>query len=174
GAAAPNVPFFVDTGFVPTDWHQELAGEVLWVRGPLSVQAEYIYMPLWTTSAGTRSFHGCYAFASWFLTGEHRPYRRDNGTLDRVIPDRDAVNTEDGKRFATGHGAWEVAVRLSHIDLDDGPTRGGRLTDLTVGVNWYLNPFLRVTANYIRAFLAPATAADGTADVFGVRVGYDF
>ena len=61
------------------------------------------------------------------------------------------VCTPDG--ICKGSGAWEVAVRWSYIDLDDAPVLGGYLDDLTFGVNWWLNPNMRVMFNYINADL---------------------
>jgi phosphate-selective porin OprO/OprP len=66
-----------------------------------------------------------------------------------------------------------VAFRVSHVDLDDSPIQGGRLTDLTCGVNWYLNPYLRVQTNYICALLDGPTGRS-SANIFGARVGFDF
>ena len=48
-----------------------------------------------------------------------------------------------------GWGAWEVAARYGAVDLNDGPVRGGEHTSLTLGVNWFLNQNVRLTANYI-------------------------
>ena len=77
-------------------------------------------------------------------------------------------------RADVGPGAWELAFRVSLLDLDDRGIAGGRLTDLTFGVNWYMNPYVRMTANYVRAFQSPARGTDGTADIFGIRMGYEF
>lgn len=37
-----------------------------------------------------------------------------------------------------GCGAWELAARLSFIDLDEGPIDGGQLENFTVGVIGYI------------------------------------
>ena len=37
-----------------------------------------------------------------------------------------------------------------------------------------MNPYVRMTANYVRAFQSPARGTDGTADIFGIRMGYEF
>ena len=52
--------------------------------------------------------------------------------------------------------------------------RGGRLTDVTAGVNWYLNPYMRVTANYIHALRMPPSGRHGSADFYGLRLNFDY
>ena len=48
-----------------------------------------------------------------------------------------------------GPGAWEMAFRYSTLDLTDSAIRGGRLSNVTAAVNWYLNPVARVMFNYV-------------------------
>ena len=70
-----------------------------------------------------------------------------------------------------------VVIKQGSVFLlctDDGDIRGGRLTDFTVGLNWYMTPYLRITSNYIRAMLNNPVHGRSNADVFAVRVGYDF
>jgi len=106
---------------------------------------------------------------SWFLTGEHRPYRKAGAVFDAIKPEQNAFGKEGG------HGAWEVATRYSSIDLDDGDVDGGELGDWTVGLNWYLNPNTRLMANYILSDLSPAgDLSDGTTNTFLFRVQFAF
>jgi phosphate-selective porin OprO/OprP len=172
GAATPDVPFFVDTGIIPAQHYQLIGSEIAAVFGPLSIQAEYVYSPVALAAGGIASFHGWYVLTSLFLTGEHRPYRKDDGTFDRVIPIEDFLPSDANQ--SRGSGAWEIAMRLSQVDLDDGAIRGGRITNLTAGVNWYLNRHTRVSANYIHSFLVRAPVGRSDADIFALRVGYDF
>lgn len=58
--------------------------------------------------------------------------------------------------------------------MDSLAIRGGVITDLTVGLNWYLNPYLRVTANYIHAFASRPPIGRNNTDVFAMRIGYEF
>ncbi len=53
GAATPNVPFFVDTGEIAADHWQLFGLETAWVAGPLSVQAEQVWMPPSASPAAT-------------------------------------------------------------------------------------------------------------------------
>lgn len=69
---------------------------------------------------------------------------------------------------------WEVAARLSHIDLNSQDVKGGRLTDFTFGLNWYLNNYSKMQFNYVRAFLDSPTQGNSAADIFGLRAQLDF
>jgi phosphate-selective porin OprO/OprP len=93
--------------------------------------------------------NGFYVEGSWFLTGESRSsfYRTQFGSFDRIIPLNNFSIT--GAHW----GAWQLAARFSRMDTDSGAIQGGRLDDITGGINWYLNPNTRVTVNYIWAHL---------------------
>lgn len=175
GATAPNVPFFVDTGNIPATHFFLIGTEALWVHGPLSVQAEYIASSVASLTRGALWFQGWYVYLSYFLTGEHRVLRRETAILDRIIPRRPLFRTdpETGAQDR-GPGAWEFAIRLSHLDLNSGTIAGGRMTDLTVGLNWYLTPYLRMTSNYIRTFANRNSTTNTHTDTFGIRLGYEF
>jgi phosphate-selective porin OprO/OprP len=69
-----------------------------------------------------------------------------------------------------GLGAWEVGVRYSQVDLNDSIVSGGELDDITIGLNWHLNPNVRVMLNYVRADLDDV----GDADIFQTRFQVDF
>ena len=92
--------------------------ENAYVLGPLAVQAEYIRSYVDVNSPGTATqfrnvhFDGYYAQTSYFLTGEHRPYRKKDGYFGRVKPKKN-FSLKRG-----GLGAWEVAARYSHANLD--------------------------------------------------------
>lgn len=173
GAADPNIPFFVDSGQIPADFYQMIGSELLLVHGVASVQAEYILLPVSTLNRGGVYFQVWYVMGSVFLTGEHRTYRTSTGVLERVVPRRDFLKREGGN-LSIGPGAWELAVRFSHVDLNNGGITGGRLSDITLGVNWYLNPYCRITSNYIHAYQSATTKKSGPADFWGIRFNYDF
>ena len=116
-------------------------------------------------------FWGGYVFATLFLTGEHRVYDRKRGEFDRVVPLHDFQPWKDGCLWG---GAVELTTRLSYIDLTDQNIRGGRLTDLTAGWNWYLNPYAKMSFNYIHAFLDRPPTGRSNADVFALRGQVEF
>lgn len=120
--------------------------EVALVYGPASLQLEWMSALVNRESGDDLHYNGFYGFASYFLTGEHRPYKTSSGAFDRVKPKNDF----DGKG---GWGALEFAARYSVIDLNDGDVNGGEMQNVTVGFNWYLNPNVRLMFNYVRAML---------------------
>jgi len=167
-------PDFVDTGDFSADNVNLLSAEAAMVWGPFSLQGEYVGAIHDRTSPGANReigsndnpcFNSFYVLASYFLTGEHRPYIKKTGTFGRIRPKKNF--REDG-----GWGAWEVAVRYGYVDLNssDADIEGGILQTGTVGLNWYLNPNTRVMFNYVRACQADY---DGV-DIFGMRFQIDF
>ncbi|MCU0668685.1 MAG: porin [Myxococcota bacterium] len=139
-------PFFVDTGSIEADGAQVVNPELALVYGPFSFQAEYAHTFLQANDTPDPDFYGLYAQASWFLTGESRPYKTSEGIFDRVAPERNFD-------LKGGLGAWELALRYSRLDLDDADIEGGQLDDGTVGLNWYLNPNVKTSFNYVAAKL---------------------
>jgi phosphate-selective porin OprO/OprP len=152
-------PRFADTGTFDAE-HQTSAGaEAAFVYGPASLQSEYMYTSVDTPGTLDPDFDGFYVLASYFLTGEHRPYKTDEGIFGAVKPNHD-FSIADG-----GWGAWEIATRYSQTDLDDQSIKGGNLRNNTVGLNWYLNPNVRVMLNYVHSH----RQSEGSADMFGTR-----
>lgn len=155
----------VDTGnLAGTDRQSVFGFELLVIYGPLSFQGEYLFSDLDNATAGDPQFSGFYVMVSYWLTGESRPYSHGKGTPDRVKPKR---NFHDG---GGGMGAWEVAFRLSSIDLTDGAVTGGEMLDYVFGVNWHLNPNARVMFNVV--FGEPED--QGSLTVFQMRFQADF
>lgn len=169
GATMPNIPFVVDTGSLRADFFQLLGGEFLAVWGPLAIQAEIHAVPVALVRNEEVWFWGGYVEVSLFLTGEYRRYNRKIGAVDRLIPERDFIDPRF-QTIGTGPGAIELTARLSHLDLEAGSVQGGEVTNLTLGLNWYLNRYLRLTANYVHSEVAGRGRSDGV----GLRMGWDF
>jgi phosphate-selective porin OprO and OprP len=129
----------------------ELNSELLFIYGPFSFQTEYTGAFAQTIAGATKPINSCYAYFSYFLTGENRGYDRDTATTQRVKPFENffRVRDENGCVY-TGKGAWEVGYRWSYIDFHDAVSdagRGSRFSNHTVGLNWYLNPYTRIMLN---------------------------
>lgn len=168
-----TTPFFTDTGNLAARYSQLLGTELLVVAGSFSVQGEYVLAPVNRTDGPDVSFTGGYLAASYFLTGEHRPYNRAGAVLDRVMPLENLFRVRSGDGpIIQGTGAWEVALRLSQIDLNNQDIVGGRLTDLTAGLNWYLTPYQRMKFNYVLAHLDRDISSNTS--IFALRFDSDF
>jgi phosphate-selective porin OprO/OprP len=159
----------VDTGSIAADGVSLINPEVALVFGPFSLQGEYTTASVDSTAANDPEFSGYYVYASYFLTGEHRNYKTSKGAFDRVKP-KNNFGSAGG-----GAGAWEIGLRLSHLDLNDEAIGGGEEDNTTVGLNWYLNPNTRVMFNYVSADLEKRTGVgDGSVSIFETRFQIDF
>ncbi len=100
-----------------------------------------------------------YATISWFITGEHRNYSKKKTVFDKVRPRK---NFGDG-----GPGAFELAFRYSHTDFNSGDFNGGLMDNYTLGLNWYLNPAVKIAANYI--YTVSKSYYEGHSNIFQMR-----
>ena len=171
-------PYVLDTGTIANAPNYQIYnGELAFVYGAFSAQAEYFGLALNRNGGfGNQNFNGCYVNLSYFLTGENRVYNRHAGAFNgRIKPFGNFFRVRDENGCVqTGIGAWEVAYRYSYGDLIDGPINGGRTGDHTVGLNWYLNPYMRMMFNYIHSTTDDANALDGDIDIFQMRAQIDF
>ncbi|WP_197444085.1 OprO/OprP family phosphate-selective porin [Maioricimonas rarisocia] len=160
------IPFFVDTGNIPAQSAQMLGTELAGQVGGVTLQSELMYAMVNQEGGPSLAFPAIYAQASYALTGERRSYNRKQGVFGRIVPHHN---------FGTGYsGAWEVAARWSWINLNDANIQGGELTDLTLGLNWYLNRYFKAQFNYIHAILSSPGAGDSGTDILAVRAQIDF
>jgi phosphate-selective porin OprO/OprP len=159
----------VSTGRMPADSAVQWGLEGAWVQGPWHLQGEVIGAEV--DGSGDPSPWGAYVEGSYFLTGESRPYDFKAGTWKVVKPAR-PMGSE-------GFGAWQLALRFSHVDLDDGlvTDRAGDEQNVTLGVNWYPNANLRFSANYVNVldidYEDPARS-DVDGDAVQVRAQWHF
>ncbi|MEI7854842.1 MAG: porin [Planctomycetota bacterium] len=87
-----------------------------------------------------------------FLTnGDHRGINKMDPMYSQVIP---------VKNFSFGHGkgeqgsgAWEIGTKFDFVkaqfNVPDEQARGGYLSSITLGLNWYLNPNAMIMSNYV-------------------------
>jgi len=135
--------------------------EMAWIMGPLSFQGEYIMNTV--DADQTYNFTSYYGQISYFLTGEKRKYKNSLAGFDRVSPGKNLGNE--------GMGALELAARYSSMDLSE--ANGGILNDITLGLNWYLNPSTRIMFNYVMG-VADLNSEDINENTFQMRMQIDF
>lgn len=162
----------VDTSELVTSRAELINAELAWVQGPFSLQSEYFHAFTGPTEWGHLRFWGLYLQASYFLTGEHRIYNASTGVFSQIKP----------KNFfhplRRKWGAWEIAARLSYLDLNDRGIKGGQETNFTLGINWYMNATIRLMFNYIRAHVEDRNTSpsigNGYANIFQARLQFTF
>src|SRR5262245_48043170 len=175
----------IDTGVIDTDHMTATGVELAGNWRNFLFQAENFWFDV-TRRTGQLSdpdFGSWYAQLGWVITGESHRYNIANASYQNPRP---YVNFSS----QGGIGAWEIAVRFSHTDLDyhEGdfglPTpadgiRGGVQDIWTLGVNWYVNANLRIIANWINVDvdrLNPSPTAFGPAPAsppVGAHIGQD-
>jgi phosphate-selective porin OprO/OprP len=157
---------FTKTGSIDANRLQLFGVEAAWVYQAFSLQSQYQAAAMDASGKGDLYLDGLYVEASCFLTGEHRPYNRASGAFESVKPNKDFLARGGGL------GAWQVATRYSFLDFDRGnlPASATNVQDFTVGLNWYLNSYLRIDWNYIHSWVAGPDSSSGAADIFMMRL----
>jgi phosphate-selective porin OprO/OprP len=160
-------PYVIDTGDIAAEDALTVGTEIAYINGPFCIQGEYLHSWVGEKNGRIPTFNGLYTSASWFITGESRPYDRYEGVFGRVIPKHNFNFGRDG------WGAWELAGRWSYVDLNSDEIHGGRLGMLMTGVNWYLHSHLKWRFDYGFGRVQNHTP-DGNVNVFQTRVEVDF
>ena len=133
-------PYFIDTDKISTNGSNHLGGEVYYSKGAWMFGSEFYVHYFNSPEAATKIFHGGDLMVSYFITGETRPYSTASGIYGFAPVARPV--------FKGGPGAWEVVLRYSNFDLDDGPVHGGKFWKITPMVNWYLSKEVRLEFAY--------------------------
>lgn len=155
--------YLVDTGAFSAESVTLVGVEGAWMRDRISVQGEAVQAMVTSAANGDPAFTAFYVQGTLFLTPDRRAYKTADGVFGRIKPSSNF--TPDG-----GTGAWELAVRFSSLDLNDGPIAGGQITVLNVGLNGYLNPNTRWTWNVVHGDVDGV----GSATAVVSRLGLDF
>lgn len=182
---SPLTPSITSTGVVDGREQYTEGAELVGVAGPWTWESE-VYASQVTDDNGaggvgadTLSFKGGYCQLMYMITGENRDYNRQRGGFERVVPYEDWVRMPGEYGRACGRGAWQVGVRYSYVDLNDLRVFGGQENEFTFGLNWFLNPNLKLQFNYDATYrdneLSSGNAAsNGWINGFGTRVAFDF
>ncbi len=140
-------------------------------------QGEYFHYDIDRQGLKTADFDGGYAEVAYTLTGESHKYVPSTASYTRIVPAH-AFSPSEGY-----WGAWEIAGRVSYIDLTsnyissialaDQPNgiNGGKQTSFVAGLNWYPNTYMRFELNYIHTDFDKANAAASGKVLVGAPVG---
>lgn len=195
GTAVNGTPIFLDTGRYLAS-HFNLVGlETVYQRGAFSFQSEWMLTQV-DSAVGPINYNGAYAEFMYRLTGETRGYDKKLAALKNVVPFHDFISFDRDKTGTLGLGAWEVAARVSYVDLRNpsslsghyydpttntftassktGAIGNGTLTDTTLGLTWFLNKHTKWQFNWIHCFLNNKNVGFSQADLFVSRIQVDF
>ena len=140
---------------------QVYSAEAAATYGPLFFQGEYFWYNVDRGNLPGLSsvkFDGGYVQASWVLTGESHLYNSAAAAYNGIVPQNPFSLT------GGGWGAWEIAGRISSVDLNDqlataNGVAGGRQTVYTAGLNWYVNRNVRFLFDYLHGDVARQLSA---------------
>jgi len=163
---------YIKTGIIPDVETVNIINlETAYTKGPFTFQGEYLGSSVKQNGidlSETYNFSNYYAQVSYFLTGEHRAYKNSYATFGRLKPKKSFM----GK--GSGAGAWELALRYTHTDLNSKNIYGGEQSDVTFGTNWYLNSATRIMFNYVWTDIDQKDVGSGNLNIFEVRFQIDF
>jgi phosphate-selective porin OprO/OprP len=171
---------WIDTGPISNaHWYEILGLESLLNLGPLQICGEYQSNWVQRDPGQDVFFHGAYFYASCFLTGEHQPFDRETGQIDRAVPFENFFLVERCRGgVAGGWGAWQVALRYSYLDLSDGDILGGDENNVTFALNWLWTPHAKMQFNYLYGDIRDHAAVNGFTgghfQIAGTRFMIDF
>ncbi len=191
----------ISTGALACD-NEYLAGlEMLYIRGPFSLQAEYGWNWLNNASginpastpahpilspASDYMFNGGYVQVAYTLTGENRAYDKKSGCLSRYYfgtpgpYERAYITRDENGGICWGRGAWEIAARYTYTDLNSGvgttKIDGGIMDGFGVALNWYANTNLTVDTEWVwnNRYALPTGSVPGAVSAMGIRVQFSF
>jgi phosphate-selective porin OprO/OprP len=140
--------------------------------GPLMAQGEYYWFNIDRSAntglppfgAPSLKFDGGYAQLGYVLTGETRAYNPATASYGGIKP-ANPFSLAGG-----GWGAWEVAGRVSTMNLNDqlataAGIAGGRQTVYTAALNWYVNGNVRFMLDYLHGNVSKQASPVSAADV---------
>jgi len=175
----------LNTGVIGTAAHPVTSGYVLDVETAATFrnlfwQGEYYHYGVDRLGLPSADFEGGYGEVSWTLTGEHHTYNPQAASYFRIAPNKPFSPAEGG------WGAWELAARVSYVNLSanylpglalstqPAAVDGGAQRAYTVGLNWYPNDMIRFLFDYSHVVYDKANGAAVTGAPLGAQVGARF
>ena len=175
---SPVSPFLPDVN-IPSNSQQLYDLQAAAVYGPVSFQGEWIATTIQQKEAGMVFLHGFYVYGSYFLTGEHRGYIKQDGAFGQVhvlnpLIRQGHTGQADTARSNSPHASRLPTSRPPNLpppppgSAASSPT-GTLLYQGTFGVNWYLNDYTRLMFNYVLSVPAASGLPALPVHSFGFR-----
>jgi phosphate-selective porin OprO and OprP len=141
--------------------------EFAYAAGPFSLQSEYLRRTIDAQRESARNDRratGYYGQLAYTLTGESRGYKLDGGRFGSIKPENKQL------------GAWEVFYRYDRANVEERDFLDTKARVQTVGLNWYANEAVKVSANYLKAKTTQVANYEGdhAGDALSMRLQYVF
>ncbi len=108
--------------------------EAAYLNGPFFVQSEYARAGFGQANGGAQDVDAFYVQGSWMLNGGQKVYKPATGVF--------------GSPKVAEKGLWELTARWDTIE--NGDLANTQTTSTILGVNYYLNPSMRLMLNWTR------------------------
>jgi phosphate-selective porin OprO/OprP len=143
-------------------------------------QGEYFDYVVDRLGLANDHFEGAYGEVSWTLTGEHHAYNPQAAAYFRISP-KHPFSPSTGE-----WGAWELAARVSYVDLNSNfasgmilsktpaAVDGGLQRGYSFGLNWYPNELVRFMLDYDHVVYGRINGAVTPGLPLGAPIGADF
>lgn len=156
GRSGPSASLGASSVDEQTSYAVELAGKA----GPFYGQAEYAMAEFGEDVSDDEEATSYYVQLSYLITGETKPYDVKKGVFKTPKPNNPT-------------GAWEAKVRYDFAEGKEVATES-EVTQLAVGLNWYVNPAVRMMFEYLSGEREPDGSDSQKLDVFATRIQLAF
>lgn len=121
-------------------------------------QGQYFLSHLNRNAADNFNGKGGYVQAGYLILGDKHNYKAETGMMGNPAPK-----------------SLEVLLRYDNVNLNDAGIRGGRLSDITVGMNYFINKYIAAKINYTRMMVGDSSPMGGKDfDLLQARVQLSF
>lgn len=157
----------VDTGGFTSDQSIAYGVAANYTNGPFGVVAEWMWRQFDDIGGQNQpdgadpAFQGGYVEASFFLTGESRPFAQGAHYPGSFGPPQPRNPVSEG-----GMGAWQLAARYGVADLSDDGVEGGEQSLAVAGINWWPEARVRASLNYVNILDVDGGPNDGAEPSF--------
>lgn len=155
-ASGENTYVHAKVDQVINQWKLDL--ELIFLYDKWYFQGQYFLSHLNRFGFENYNARGAYAQAGYMIIGAKHNYNSKTGMIVNPAPK-----------------SLEALVRYDVLDLNDGIVRGGRLSDITVGMNYFFNKYVAAKINYTYLMVADsAPRGKDNLGVFQARLQFSF
>lgn len=149
GGVPTNLVAKKDNGFVDASVDRvinswKLDAECIFIYDKWYFQGQFLVSHLNRHGVDNFNGKGGYAQAGYLILGEKHNYNESTGMIGNPAPK-----------------SLELLLRYDNVNLNDAGIRGGRLSDITVGMNYFINKYIAAKLNYTRMMVGDSSPKGG-------------